>query len=182
MPVIDAANDDVFYQEVDVVLTAQTLLTVRKTTPGRPPYDSAASRAGIRSGDTVGRYFYRLVDDIADRYLDLVDAFEDEIGELEDGVEEWPSEQVRTQVRQIREQILHVRRMLSPLRDAVRGVADGRTDLAGKSSSRVTSSREFLGVYDTLLRAADRLELAPRPARRRATTTRRRSPRTRTKQ
>ena len=87
MPVIDAANDDVFYQEVDVVLTAQALLTVRKTTPGRPPYDSAASRAGIRSGDTVGRYFYRLVDDIADRYLDLVDGFEDEIGELEDGVE-----------------------------------------------------------------------------------------------
>jgi magnesium/cobalt transport protein CorA len=160
VPVIDAANDDVFYQEVDVVLTAETLLTVRKTTPGRPPYDSAAFGAGIRPGDSVGRCFYRLVDDIADRYLNLVDAFEDEIGELEDGVEEWPSERVRTRVRQIREQILHVRRMLSPLRDAVRGVADGRTDLAGEELFTRDLEQEFLGVYDTLLRAADGLELA----------------------
>ena len=160
VPVVDSADNDVFYQEIDVVITADLLLTVRKTTPGRPAYDSDACRAGMRSGESAGRFFYRLVDDIADRYLDLVDALEDEIGELEDGVEEWPSARVRTRVRQIREQILHVRRMLSPMRDAVRGVADGRTDLAGDELFTRDLEQEFLGVYDRLLRAADGLELA----------------------
>lgn len=160
VPVLDGSGGDLFYQEIDVVLTAETLLTVRKTTPGRPPYDSTSCRAGMRPGDLVGRFFYRLVDDVADRYLDVVDSFEDAIGELEDGVEEWPSERVRTRVRQIREQILHVRRMLSPLRDAVRGVADGRTDLSGEELFTRDLEQEFLGVYDALLRAADGLELA----------------------
>jgi magnesium transporter len=160
VPVVDGSSGDLFYQEIDVVLTAETLLTVRKTTPGRQPYDSTSGRGGMRSGDTVGRFFYRLVDDVADRYLDVVDSFEDAIGELEDGVEEWPSERVRTRVRQIREQILHVRRMLSPLRDAVRGVADGRTDLSGEELFTRDLEQEFLGVYDALLRAGDGLELA----------------------
>ena len=160
VPVVESEKNDVFYQEIDVVITADTLLTVRKTTPGRPAFDSDRCRAGMRSGETVGRFFYHLVDDIADRYLDLVDAFEDEIGELEDGVEEWPSERVRTRVRQIREQILHVRRMLSPMRDAVRGVADGRTDLRDEELFTRDLEQEFLGLYDTLLRAGDGLELA----------------------
>jgi magnesium transporter len=160
VPVVDTRGGDLFYQEVDVVLTADTLLTVRKTTPGRPPFDSDSCRTGMKPGDTVGRFFYRVVDDVADRYLDIIDAFEDAIGELEDGVDDWPSEKVRTRVRQIREQILHVRRMLSPLRDAVRGVADGRTDLSGEELFTRDLEQEFLGVYDALLRAADGLELA----------------------
>lgn len=160
VPVVDASSDDVFYQEVDVVLTAEQLLTIRKTTPGRPPYDPAAPRAATKPDDGPGRLFFRLVVHIADRYLDLVDAMEDEIGELEDGVDDWPSGRVRTRVHQIRQQILHVRRMLAPLRDAVRGVADGRTDLAEQELFTHDLEQEFLGVYDTLLRAGDGLELA----------------------
>ena len=72
MPVIDARTTMSSTRRC-VVLTAQALLTVRKTTG--PPV-RLAPRAGM-VGDTVGRYFYRLVDDIADRYLDLVDGFED---------------------------------------------------------------------------------------------------------
>ena len=158
--VVDAAGDDVFYQEIDVVLTAERLLTVRKTTPGRSPYSSEGPLAAMRSGDSPGRLFYRLVDDVADRYLDLVDALEDEIGELEDGVDEWPSDRVRTRVRQIRHQILHVRRTLAPLRDTVRSVADGRIDLAGQDVFTRDLQQEFFGVYDILLRAGEGLELA----------------------
>jgi magnesium transporter len=160
VPVVDASGDDVFYQEVDVVLTAERLLTVRKTTPGRPSFDAAAPRAAMKPDDGPGRLLFRLVDHIAGRYLDLVDAMEDEIGELEDSVDDWPSERVRMRVRQIRQQILHVRRMLAPLRDAVRGVADGRTDLAGQELFTRDLEHEFLGVYDRLLRAGDGLELA----------------------
>ena len=160
VPVVDAASDDVFYQEVDVVLTADTLLTVRKTTPGRSPYGSEAALAAVRTEDSPGRLFYRLVDGVADRYLDLVDALEDEIGELEDGVDEWPSDRVRARVRQIRHQILHVRRTLAPLRDAIRSVADGRIDLTAHDIFTRDLEQEFFGVYDILLRAGEGLELA----------------------
>jgi magnesium transporter len=160
VPVVDSAADDVFYQEVDVVLTADTLLTVRKTTPGRPPYDPSAARDSLKPDEGPGRHFYRLVEDIADRYLDLVDGLEDEIGELEDGAEEWPSDRVRMRVRQIRHQILHVRRTLAPFRDALRAVADGRLDIAGEEVFTRELEHEFLGVYDILLRAADGLDLA----------------------
>lgn len=160
VPVVDAASDDVFYQEVDVVLTRERLLTVRKTTPGRSAYSSAVPLSAVRATDTPGRLFYRLVDDVADRYLDVVDALEDEIGELEDGVDEWSSDRVRTRVRQIRHQILHVRRTLAPMRDAVRSVADGRVDLAGNDVFTRDLEQEFFGVYDILLRAGEGLELA----------------------
>jgi magnesium transporter len=160
VPVVDTADDDVFYQEVDVVLTAEKLLTVRKTTPRRAPYDAAGPRASQRPDDSAGRIFYRLLDDIADRYLDLVDGLEDEIGELEDGIDEWASDRVRTRVRQIRHQILHVRRTLAPLRDAIRAVAVGRLDVDGEELFTRELEHEFLGVYDLLLRAGDGLELA----------------------
>jgi magnesium transporter len=160
MPVVDAVGDDVYYQEVDVVLTAETLLTIRKTTPGRTPYSPDAVVAGARAGDSPGRIFYRLADDVADRYLDSVDALEDEIGELEDGVDEWPADRVRTRVRQIRHQILHVRRTLAPMRDAVRSVADGRVDLAGDELFTRDLEQEFFGVYDILVRAGEGLEFA----------------------
>jgi magnesium transporter len=160
MPVVDAAGDDVYYQEVDVVLTAQTLLTVRKTTPGRTPYSPDVVLAGKRAEESPGRIFYRLADDVADRYLDTVDALEDEIGALEDGVDEWSADRVRSRVRQIRHQILHVRRTLAPLRDAMRSVADGRVDLTEEQLFTRDLEQEFFGVYDLLLRAAEGLELA----------------------
>ena len=160
VPVVDASGDDVYYQEVDVVLTAETLLTVRKTTPGRPPYDAELTRAAARPDDAAGRHLYRLADDVADRYLDLVDDLEDEIGELEDGVDEWPADRVRTRVRQIRHQILHVRRTLAPLRDAFRAVADGRIRLAEDGLFTRELQQEFFRVYDIFLRAGEGLELA----------------------
>lgn len=156
---VPGGGDDIFYQEVDVVLTATQLLTVRKTTPGRSAYSPEAPLAAVREGDAPGRLFYRLVDDVADRYLDVVDALEDEIGELEDGVDDWSSDRVRTRVRQIRHQILHVRRTLAPMRDAVRSVADGRVDLTENVFTR-DLEREFFGVYDILLHAGEGLELA----------------------
>ena len=159
VPVVDASGDDLYYQEVDVVLTAEALLTVRKTTPGRPPYDLGTALQPSPD-DSPARHFYRLVDGVADRYLDLVDDLEEEIGELEDGVDEWPSDRVRTRVRQIRHQILHVRRTLAPMRDAIRAVADGRIDLAGEELFTRDLEHELFGVYDILLRAADGLELA----------------------
>lgn len=159
--VVDAAAADVFYQRTDLVLTANRLITVRKTTPGRNAYEPPPPPpAGGTQGDAVGRYFYRFMDGVADRYLDVVDELEDEIGELEDHVEYQPADAVSLRIRRLRYQLLHVRRALAPTRDAVRAVADGRIPLPGDPDLVRDLEHEFAGVHDRLLRAADGLELA----------------------
>jgi magnesium transporter len=158
--VVDAPANDVFYQEVDVVITANLLVTVRKTTPGKSAFDPGPAMAARGPDDTVAHWFYRLGDEIADRYLDAVDDLEQEIGELEDHVETWSSSEVSLRIRRLRHQILHVRRTLGPMRDAVRAVADGRIDLTWDGDHAREIEHEFAGVHDRLLRASDGLELA----------------------
>src|SRR6266568_4119099 len=73
-------EDSVYYQEIDLVLTHDTLLTVRKTPPeGRPACDVAVVQKAVKPDDSAGLLAYRLVDEIAERYLDLVDTLDDEI-------------------------------------------------------------------------------------------------------
>src|ERR1700757_655629 len=81
-------DDSVYYQEIDLVITHDTLLTVRKTPPGgRPACDVAAVQKSAKPTDSAGMLAYRLGDEIAERYLDLVDSLDDEIDELEDKIE-----------------------------------------------------------------------------------------------
>src|SRR5712691_3393145 len=81
-------QDTVYYQEIDLVITHDTLLTVRKTPPaGQPACDIAVVQKAAKPADSAGLLAYRLLDDIAERYLDLVDSLDEEIDELEDVVE-----------------------------------------------------------------------------------------------
>src|SRR5213593_658419 len=80
-------EDRVFYQEIDAVVTHDVLLTVSKTPPGEQPYDPRPAREACRPDDSAGMMLYRLVDDVAERYLNLVDDLDAEIDELEDSVE-----------------------------------------------------------------------------------------------
>src|SRR3989440_5902273 len=86
-------EDRVFYQEVDVVVTHDVLLSVSKTPPGEHPFDPRPAREACRPDDNAGMMLYRLVDDIAERYLDLVDTLDEEIDQLEDTVEDAPPPQ-----------------------------------------------------------------------------------------
>jgi magnesium transporter len=153
-------EDTVFYQEVDVVLTREQLITVRKAPEGRPPYDPSQAREACRDEEEVGMVVYHLVDDIAERYLDLVDALNDEIDELEDHVEDWPSERIRVRVSALRHDLLHIRRTLAPTRDAVRHVVDNRLEFAGEELFTHDVELSFGAAYDKLLRASDGLELS----------------------
>ncbi len=64
-------EDRLFYQEIDVVLTHDVLLTVSKTPEGEQPFDPRPIREACRPDDNGGMMLYRLVNDIAERYLDL---------------------------------------------------------------------------------------------------------------
>jgi magnesium transporter len=154
-------REEIYYQEVDLVMTRDLLVTVRKTPEGgRPPYDPEPAKAACREDESVGMIVYRLVDDIAERYLDLIDALNVKIDELEDHVEDWSSERVRERLSLLRHDLLHIRRTLSPTRDAIHSVVDGRLDFAGEEVFTHDVELSFGAAYDTLLRALEGLELS----------------------
>jgi magnesium transporter len=155
-------EDSVFYQEVDLVLTHEAIVTVRKTPQnGKPPYDLARVRENVTDDDSPGMIAYRIVDDIAECYLDLVDDLDAEIDELEDNVDRQPLATTRTRVSELRHDLLHIRRTLGPMRDAVRRVAMNEIEL--KDGSPVFPQDveiAFNAAYDKFLRALDGLELS----------------------
>jgi magnesium transporter len=160
VPTVVPEEDLVYYQEIDLIVTETRLVTVRKTPEGRKPYDIEAAREACRAHEGVGMIAFHLVDDIAERYLDLVDALNDEIDELEDHVEEWPAEQVRGRLSSLRHHLLHIRRTLPPMRDAIRNVMDDRVELETGEIFTHDVELSFGAAYDKLLRAVDGLELS----------------------
>jgi magnesium transporter len=151
----------VFYQEIDIVLTHEALLTVSKTPPGEQAYDPRPAREACPPDDEAGMMLYRLIDDIAEHYLDLIDALDDEIDELEDTVEAAPPEVTRNRLSELRHDLLHIRRTLAPTRDAVRRVVDNVIEVEqGTEVFPREVEVAFNSAYDKLLRAYDGLELS----------------------
>ena len=158
--VVVQSEDIVFYQEVDIVLTPERLVTVRKTPPKRPPFDPKSVREAIGDDHSAGMVAYLLIDDVAESYLDLVDDLQDEIDELEDTIESWPGPRIRGRLSALRHDMLHVRRTLAPTRDAVRRVVDNRLELEGDTELFTRDVElHFADAYDKLLRASEALEL-----------------------
>jgi magnesium transporter len=167
---VEPERDHVYYQEVDVVMTEDLVVTIRKTPPGgEEPFDPAALReACTRPTPRAGLLLYYVVDEVADRYLDLIDDLNAEIDEVEDAIETRPAPEVRRRLSDFRHDLLRIRRTLGPTRDAVRAVADDRIEL---EDHRMPSRRkprlfprevdlQFFGAYDKILRAYEGLELS----------------------
>ena len=163
VPICIREEDRVFYQEVDVVATREKLVTVRKTPELGHPFDPTPAQESVRASHITraGEMLYRLVDLIAEYFLDLVDAINDEIDELEEGIETWTSTQVRGRISELRHDLLHVRRTLAPTRDAIRAIVDRRVDI-GEGPEVLPRDVElnFSDAYDKLLRATDGLDLS----------------------
>ena len=162
IPVEVPEEDTLYYQEIDLVITGQAILTVRKTpVGGRPPYDPTDVQNAIKEGDAPGLIAYRLVDDVAERYLDLVDDIDAEIDELEDKVEDQPASATRARISTLRHDLLRIRRTLAPMRDAVRRVVDDVVEVEqGPEVFPHDVEIAFNAAYDKLLRAFDGLEFS----------------------
>ncbi|MDX6504033.1 MAG: magnesium transporter, partial [Gaiellaceae bacterium] len=162
VPVVAAEEDRVFYQEIDLTLTHDTIITVTKTPEGERPFDMGPVHEACPNPEelSTGQIAYRLVDEVAEAFLDLVDALDSEVDELEDNVEVWPANRVRARLSGLRHDLLQVRRTLAPTRDAIRKVVDNRVELDGKELFDRDLELSFADAYDKLLRATDALELA----------------------
>jgi len=149
VPVLVPNEDRIYYQEVDLIGMRESLLTVRKTPERGEPFDISPAKAACRPDEVVGMNAYHLIDEIAERYLDLIDGLNDEIDELEDNVEGWTPAKTRARLSGLKHDLLHVRRTLSPMRDAVRGVVDDRVELddGGPMMTREVELN-FAAAYD----------------------------------
>jgi magnesium transporter len=156
-------KDSVYYQEIDIVLTHDTLLTVRKTPEAvtLPACDIESIKKSVKPDDSAGMMAYRLIDDIAERYLTLVDDLDEEIDELEDLVESQPAGTTRLRIGALRHDLLHIRRTLTPMRDSVRRVIDNTVEVEkGEEVFPHDVEVAFNAAYDKFLRASDGLDLA----------------------
>jgi magnesium transporter len=162
IPILDRASGRVYGQEVDLVLTREWILTVRKTPKDGVPFDRQTVEE-LRDAAHIaspGMIAYYLVDEVAERFLDLTDAINERIDTLEDHVEDWPSDRVRRRLTELRHDLLLVRRTLTPTRDAARRVIDNRIDLDGEELFDRDLELHFADAFDKLLRASEALELS----------------------
>jgi magnesium transporter len=161
-PVVAPGEAGIYYQEVDLVLTRELVVTVRKTPPGAEPFDTKDVHETCERGNVEepGMVAYHLVDDVAEHYLDLIDALNDKIDELDDHVEEWEAERIRGRISGLRHALLRIRRTLAPTRDALRGVVDGRVELEGQELFPHEVELHFADAYDKLLRASEGLDFS----------------------
>jgi magnesium transporter len=150
----------VFYQEIDLVVTAEQLLVIRKTPTGEHPFDPTDAVAACPPGERPAKQAQFVVDTVAERYLDLMDAMNDEIDELEEHVDDWPAAQIRARLSELRHDILQIRRTLAPTRDAVHTIVDGRLEREAPGIFTREVALHYADVYDKLLRASDELELS----------------------
>ena len=156
------SRQEIFYPEVDLVITHETILTVRKTPVEHcPPFDITQVQQAVKKSDLPGMIAYRLVDEIAEQYLDLIDAVDEKIDELEDLVEDQPAAKTRARLSELRHGTLQIRRTLAPMRDAIRRVVDDVVDVTdGEEVFPHEVEIAFNSAYDKLLRAIDSLELS----------------------
>jgi magnesium transporter len=161
VPVFSPDHERVVYQEVDVVASRDRVVTVRKTPPGGEPFPMDGVRAGAESAQAgPGMCLFRLLDEVAERFLSLIDDFDNDINELEDKIEDWAAGQLRERISQLRHDILRTRRVLTPTRDAARSVLDNRIELEGEELFPRDVEIHFADAYDKLLRATDGLDLS----------------------
>ena len=155
-----AEEDLVVYREVDVVATTDLVVTVRKTPRSGEAWDPEPLENAASRGASVGELLFRLVDDVAASFLDIVVAIDAEIDELEDHIEDWPSEKVRRRVSGLRSDLLHARRTVGAMRGAIRRVVDKRLDIGDERLFPESVERMVADTYETLFRAGEELDVA----------------------
>jgi magnesium transporter len=158
IPVAVKEEDRIYYQEVDLIATTEVLVTVSKTPPGERPFDPKPAQEACRMYEQIGKFVYHLVDEIAERYLDLIDDLDDEIDELEDTIPVATPREIGGRLRDLRKDVRGIRRTLAPTRDAIRKVVDNRVELDQGELFPRDVEIAFGDAFDKLLRANEGLE------------------------
>lgn len=148
------------YAEIDVVATAEAVVTVRKSDGAGRLAEVAAVAARAEEGASAGELVHVLVDSVAEDYLDLLDSIHAWLDGLEDGIETLPGRAARTRLTALRHELQHARRNVALTRSAVRRVVDGRLELAHADLFPHELELAFADTYDVLIRITEELDIA----------------------
>jgi len=151
-------EDRIESREIGFVASSERLVTVRKTPPGGEAWAPDCLDAAAEA--EVGELVYRLADDVAGTYLEVVDYADAEIDELEDHIEDWPSALVRRRISELRHDLIHARRTVGAMRAKVRRITDKSLDIADQGLFPENVERDFADTYETLFRAGEELDVA----------------------
>jgi magnesium transporter len=154
-------EDRVSYLEIGLVAAPGLVVTVRKTpSDGGDPFDVSVLHPAVEQGAGAGELIHRLVDEVAESFLDSLDAAYAEIEELEDALDTWPPSRIRTRLSDLRHELLHGRRTVAATRAGVRRVLDGRVEVGDHALFPADVERLFAETYDALVRATEELDIA----------------------
>jgi magnesium transporter len=154
-------EDRVAYLELGIVATTELVVTVRKTpADGGDPFEPDSLHHAAGGGAPAGVLVHRVVDDVADSFLESLDAVFGEIDELEDSIDDWPSSRIRSRISDLRYELLHSRKTVSASRAAVRRILDGRVEISERELFPPALELMFAETSETLIRATEELDIA----------------------
>jgi magnesium transporter len=159
-PVSVPGQDRADYLELDLIATAEKVVTIRKTgaSGALASVDSIAAR--VDAGVPAGEVFHAAVDDAADAFLELVDGIYESIDELEEEIEQLTGVAVRRRIAVLRNELLRARRASSATRGIARRIVDGRVDVGHSELFPPEIEIRFVDTYETLVRATEELDVA----------------------
>ncbi len=162
VPRLDGDDGEVRFVEVDVVVARGRIVTVRRADDAGAVHEIDPTRALVEDGrvEEPGLALWQLMDDVAERYLDIVDELDARVDDLEEQLETGHPSGIRRSMGELRRSMLRVRRAIGPLRDATRAILDDRIDVEGGTLFPHDVDVRFSNVYDKLLRATEGLDLA----------------------
>ena len=132
VPRLIREEDRVVYDEVDVLLTESGFATIRKRHPQAGSMfdpDILLETCPEREGGSTGEMFFRLMEDVAEDYEDLILGLQDEITELEAAVGLASDDRIHRRYAGLRRDLVDARRNLAPLLRALRAIDDERLDI-----------------------------------------------------
>ncbi len=154
----EPARNRVVYRDVSFVATPDLVVTVRKAPAVGPPWEPSALESAVAEDASAGELVYRLVDDVAESFFDVIDAIDEEIAELEEHIDDWPTERVRERLVTFRHALHAARRTAGATRAAIRRILDRRLDIGVDALFPPEIERLFAEPYEAILRASEELD------------------------
>jgi magnesium transporter len=132
VPEVIRDEDRVIYHEVNVIVTENSFVTLRKPDPeeGRRFDPNILLECHPeKAGRSSGEMFYRLMEDVSEAYEGLLEGLQDEIDELEERIGQESDEGIHRRYSSLRRDLVNARRNISPLLRALKAIEDERLDI-----------------------------------------------------
>ncbi|WP_421617443.1 magnesium/cobalt transporter CorA [Brevibacillus sp. TJ4] len=110
-------NQDIFLREINLFLGRHTIITITKQET--PEFGQLLNLLREKEINRPAEFLYQLIDEVVDRYFDVIELIEDLIEKLEEEILMNTRKSHLDQIIGLRSEILYARKMLLPQRDLI---------------------------------------------------------------